>query len=227
MNKPHLLQKLSIGRTTIGMLFIGFSMLLSSSARSATFPPGECGRFNPNNPPISLTCFDKTFSGFTPSNPVLVPPTAEIMIGVAGDGETFQVELDPVLAILGRFTATLTYNVQITDPDFFFNEVTIDSTVVPGGVEETVRKQIFSGPNGTGDLLLDITSRDGVPVLPTPIPGSILQFISVVDTVNVPLGGTFDGFENSFTQKRRVSEPSAILGFLIFGSLSLGLKYKK
>ncbi|NET75731.1 PEP-CTERM sorting domain-containing protein [Okeania sp. SIO1F9] len=53
------------------------------------------------------------------------------------------------------------------------------------------------------------------------------QFISVMNTVSIPEGGTFDGFKNTFTQKRVTPEPGTILGLLAVGGLGLGLKRKK
>ncbi|NEP87079.1 MAG: PEP-CTERM sorting domain-containing protein [Okeania sp. SIO2C2] len=171
----------------------------------------------------SITCFDKTFSNFELIAEFDIPAGAQIIIGVASDGETFELELDPGQT-LGSFTGTATYDVTIANPDFFFDQVGLNSDVTSGGVEA----QVTDGSGGTGNLLLELVSSDGNSVTPTPIPGpTMYQFISVMNTVSIPEGGTFDGFKNTFTQKRVTPEPGTILGLLAVGGLGLGLKRKK
>ncbi|NEQ71776.1 MAG: PEP-CTERM sorting domain-containing protein [Okeania sp. SIO2C9] len=224
MKQFSLLKKLLPVGISLGMLSVPLSLVVSPSARAATFTPGECGRLTGSEIPMgSITCFDKTFSNFELIAEFDIPAGAQIIIGVASDGETFELELDPGQT-LGSFIGTATYDVTIANPDFFFDQVGLNSDVTSGGVEA----QVTDGSGGTGNLLLELVSSDGNSVTPTPILGpTMYQFISVMNTVSIPEGGTFDGFKNTFTQKRVTPEPGTILGLLAVGGLGLGLKRKK
>lgn len=227
MKQSYSLQLVSPASVVLGMVFTGTFMLLSPSARAANFGPLECLEPTfPGDAPSEILCGDKIFSNFTASNPDLVPDTAELSIFIDA-ANTFFVELDPGQPIFGPFTASLSYMVEIIDPTYFFKEIDLDSTVVVGGVQEIVTKQIFDENGNQIGAPFPLVSIDGEPIPPTPIPGPHLKKITVVDTVDVPNGGTFLGFQNSFTQKRKVPEPTAMLGLFAISGLGLGLKRNK
>ena len=116
------------------------------------------------------------------------------------------------------------YSISITEDDFVFNQVSIDSSTTGTGTE--VVKQVFDEEGG--NLLGTLTSTDGS--------SSSLDLIDdytslfIIDTYNVGENAVLLDFDNAFNQREHdviVPEPSAILGLLAIGGLGLGLKRKK
>jgi hypothetical protein len=165
-----------------------------------------------------VECGDKEFSNFTSNLPNL--QTLEVGINLA---ENYEV-IAQVQPSVGAGTYTLTYDVEITSPNRFFDEVALDSVVDPlGAIEEVTKEVTFAG---AGSPII-LTSESGSPDTAS-FPSGVTS-ISVVDTIFVPQGGNFDAVENDFNQEV-VPEPITILGSLAalgFGTVLKGQQKKK
>ncbi len=221
------------GSVALGVIAAAGSMLVAPSTLASTFSPTTCYS-EPELPIGDILCGDKSFTNFD------LDPSGFFPAGDANSEITdFTIEINPsgnwevlmsIAPTLGSqsedLTFELSYDVQITDdfPDYFFENAGLDSDVdVINSVDEIVIKEIF---NSDGDLVRTLTSTDGVPDGPMSIPGD-LRFISVLDTVSVPAGGSLDQFENDFSQTSGVPEPTTVLGLLAVGGLGLLTKRKK
>jgi hypothetical protein len=164
-----------------------------------------------------VECGDKEFSNFTSNLPNL--QTLEVGINLAGDYEVFA-EVEPSV---GAGTYTLTYDVEITSPNRFFDEVALDSVVDPlGAIEEVTKEVTFAG---AGSPII-LTSENGDSDFANFPPG--VTSISVLDTISIPADGSFDAVENDFSQT--IPEPITILGSLAalgFGTVLKGQQKKK
>ena len=248
MNKANLLIKLSpVGVAVFSM--ISGSILVAPSASAVdicfegpiTVPPAS-GPFG--TLPNSVQCQDKLFSNivfdseFDVSDETVIIQNDEI----SGDLGTYLFEWEAAAGLeFGPGNSfDITYDVEITDPDFVFQAIDIDSLV---------------------DVFSDIRFDKEVTVLEAKLPGSVGQVVNlesvrgdaefvdisdlkatklgILDTVAFGTGtpgpnsgglGEISGLENSFLQEEHmkpVPEPATILGFLAFGGLGLGLKRKK
>ena len=125
------------------------------------------------------------------------------------------------------FDFFLDYQVTVTDPDFFFSAVDLDTTVEgfpPDTSLVTTYTPIAGNPAGDP---VELQSNNG---------NFDIEFLSgqsttlLVENIYDGVNGTIDSFENSFEQEEHtnmVPEPASILGLLTIGGLGLGLKRKK
>lgn len=139
-------------------------------------------------------------------------------------------ETTVLLTTLGMITAagSYTYKIEITDPDFYFTGVQVDSDVNvnnPAGYGTVVTK--LAEPD------LKLTSINGWPdpqaaATFLPIPGS-LNLLTVTNTLNPNAGGALMSSSNKFTEgtSQSVPEPGTILGLLTVGGLGLVSRFKR
>ncbi len=167
-------------------------------------------------PGSSVPCGNSTFNNFSTT----LPDISNVLVerNDSGDYEVL-VEVNPSLGNPPAGPFTFEYDLSTSK---VFAAAGLDSLVdplPPNG--ETVTNELF---NSSGDLVLSLSSVNGNSDTGT-IGG--LNFLQVVDTVTIPVGGSFDGFENDFDE---VPEPLTILGSglaLGFGTLFKGKQKKK
>lgn len=170
-------------------------------------------------PGSSVPCGNNTFDNFSSD----IPNISNVLVerNESGDYEVL-VQVDPSLGNPPAGPFTFAYDMTLSNK--VFGAAALDSLVdplPPNG--ETVTKELFDSPN-SNQPFLTLTSVNGAPDVGT-IGG--LDFLRVVDTVTIPVGGNFDGFENDFDE---VPEPLTILGSglaLGFGTLFKGKQKKK
>jgi hypothetical protein len=158
-----------------------------------------------------FTCLDTNLDTFSSANDKI-----EIDLDNAGN---YDLSYDFLNDYEGANGAFLKYTVAITDPNFSFLGVGLDSTVSNFGPIENVTKLVEWA--GGGSQLL--TSTNGFPdefLFPAG-----LQFITVTDTIN-PNGGSVLSFQNTFVQQQQVPEPFTIIGTLIGGTAAFRMRKK-
>jgi len=124
--------------------------------------------------------------------------------------------------------ASFTYKIEITDPDFHFTGVQVDSDVnVNNPVGYGTVDTLLAEPN------LTLTSINGWPdpqaaATFLPIPGSLNQ-LTVTNTLKPNAGGALMSSSNKFTEgtSQSVPEPGTILGLLTVGGLGLVSRFKR
>lgn len=247
MNQNNLFQKLSpLGVAAFAATAGSILVAPSASAVDICFegpitPPPAPGAFG--TLPNSVQCQDKLFSDII-FDPVFDVSDETVIIQndeVSGDLGTYLFEWEaPAGLEFGPGNSfDITYDVEITDPNFVFQAVDIDSLV---------------------DVFSDIRFDKQVTVLEAKLPGSVGQVINlasvrgdadfvvisdlkatklgILDTVAFGTGtpgpnsgglGEISGLENSFLQEEHipVPEPTTILGLFSVGGLGLALKRKK
>jgi hypothetical protein len=167
----------------------------------------------------SVTCGDKVFENFSTDFVI----ATEDSIDISQNGNEWDIDYDFV-PDLGIGTYAYGYDVDITDPLFFFDRIVLDVTA---GLdpEVVVVKDIFDSI--TGDLLLSLTSVNGDRVVGD-ISGFNVQHISVLDTITISETGLVLNVGNGFSQTTHtVPEPGTILGLLAVGGLGLVSRFKK
>jgi hypothetical protein len=169
----------------------------------------------------SVICGDKVFDNFGADATF----DDRIVIDTDGTEWTFEYTFNPeVTAFPDSFS--FIYDVEIRDPNQFFDVITLGTTGTFPGV--TVVKEIFA--SGSEDVILTLTSENG-----SPASGSILnlnlQHIAVLETIVVENEGVLISLINTFTQGTHetppVPEPSTILGLLAVGGFGLVTKFRK
>jgi hypothetical protein len=165
----------------------------------------------------SVQLDDKLFQDF-------VFPVLPAGVVIDFDGADWSFEYDPE-PDLGNGTYDISYDVDILDPNQFFDLIQLDTitSIFPG---VTTTKTITD--SNTGALLLELESIDGVPDQGD-ISGFNTQHISVLDRIVVNgVSAEFEALSNDFTQDTHdVPEPGTILGILAVGGAGLLSKLKK
>lgn len=180
----------------------------------------------------SVQCVDKLFDNFsiTPALPQVPGLMAEITLLPSGNF-SFNVEQEP-FGVSGPFDRTISYDITITDPDYFFDKVGFDTDVdqIAGNVEAFKNLEILDifSPEvknsvAVGDTL-SLVSING-----SADSGSIrgATKIRVNDVLDAGVNATVFSVTNTYTQDINVPEPSAMLGLVALGGLGFGLKRKK
>ena len=101
-------------------------------------------------------------------------------------------------AIQGNATGALNYTLTITDPNFKYSSVALDSGHI--GIGSMVKKAIGGVPY--------LTSMDGSNST-LPLSGT---FVDVTDSYTVPASGGINSFNNGFTQTSSVPGPLPLFG---------------
>ncbi|MFN0056122.1 MAG: PEP-CTERM sorting domain-containing protein [Planctomycetales bacterium] len=122
-----------------------------------------------------------------------------------------RLDYNPPAGVAGPLTNTLAYTVTITDANFVFDDVFVDSTTAGTGVK--VSKEIVG--------ITTIVSTDGSIANTNLAAGQ--SSLSIVDTITVAsAAGNIVNALNEFTQKSaHVPEPSSLLGMI--GMAAVGL----
>jgi hypothetical protein len=172
----------------------------------------------------SVECGDKLFSNFDIDDS-LGEGSVVIEVNSSGDWE-FRYGNDN-LGFVGSHS--LAYDIHITDPNFFFEFVGLDSDVDPLPPPEEVTKDIFiDNGDGTFTALDTLISLNGNSDFTDDLLSLNLQNLRIVDTITLVEGSNFDQFENVFRQAPHdVPEPGTILGLLAVGGLGLVSRFKK
>lgn len=240
MYKFNLLHQLvPAGVVALGTIFATAGSMLVAPSAQAQITPVSCfiGGLDQLLMQSSVQCLDKLFSNFTlvPSPPTPLGVIAAINFTAAGN---FTFTLSTPTGTPGPGQVALGFDVEITDPNKFFDQVALDSDTDrgPGAGNVSVTKgvlieEIFSGPIpgkvvAVGDLIT-LLSLNGAPTPPKSILGA--TSISVTDTIVGGVGSTIFSVTDSFNQGEGevVPEPASILGLLAVGGLGLSLKRKK
>lgn len=95
-------------------------------------------------------------------------------------------------------TGTLNYTLMVTDPNFYYTSIELDSAHI--GTGATVIKSVAGGPT--------LTSTDGSSST-VPLGGT---FVDVTDTYSVPAAAGINSFSNGFTQGTGVPGPLPLFG---------------
>jgi hypothetical protein len=142
-------------------------------------------------------------------------------------GGVYQVTLIPDKNLVAfNFNAALSYKITITDPNFHFAGIQLDSDVSPDPWE--IKKTVAEIPS----LLLTSSDGDSNPS------GSFFDIqsggytsLTVTDTIMPGTPGASGSYlnflSNKFTQGTKVPEPGTILGLLAVGGLGLVSRFGK
>lgn len=155
------------------------------------------------------------FPGIGPAN---APPSGTFSfiwdeLGRAGfldDEWTTLATFDPAIGLPN--TGSYSYNLAITQPGWYFNEVELDSDHVGGGANA---KKVVENAFALGTPIATLESMDGIPDGPDFISGTSIK---VTDSWDIdPNTGKISSISNSFTQ---VPAPLPLLGVgAVFGSI--------
>ncbi|AOC52770.1 hypothetical protein NIES3806_21000 [Microcystis aeruginosa NIES-3806] len=202
---------LAIGIATLSS--VAGSLLVAPSAQAAFFGTiGELKDFLAVNDEVIVgdkAFYDFDFDGLSNN----------IEIDIFAAGGTWVLELDAGPAG-GVTTGSLSYRVHITDPNFFFDTVTLDTDVVN---PFTATKLIEY--DGGSTLLTSVNGNQESVDLTTFDPN--IDTLRITDTF-LGGGGTLLSLSNQFTQDTHtVPEPGTILGLLAVGGLGLVSRFKK
>ncbi len=168
------------------------------------------------------TVLDKTFTWLSDSIP-LEPAAANLYAPLNLSGN-FVLELTDLAFIPVPATFTLDYKVQINQPNYSFDAITLDSAHMDDGF--TVTKSVYSDAFST--KILELTSVNGSKSGPISLAGN-LDTIWVRDTVVVQQGGRLSNITNTFTQ-RAVPEPASLAiwgGMAVLGLIFARRRMKK
>lgn len=168
-----------------------------------------------------LTCGDKLFKYISSTGLPTTPesPGQFDLVGAnsfSGD-YFFNYNFLPISSIA---SFQLVYEVSITDPNFSFSAVDLDSTV--GAFNPPAENLTATYTGGTTPVVLQSIngSSSQAPVLGHP---KKLQ----VTNDYTSNGGQISSFGNSFRQVEKVPEPGTILGLLAVGGLGLVSRLKR
>jgi hypothetical protein len=172
---------------------------------------------------LSVECGDKLFSNFDIDGSLLGGDVV-IEINSSGDWELLYSNTDLSFAGSHEFA----YDIHITDPDFFFKQIGLDSDVDVLSPDELVTKDIFIDEDGVLTPLETLTSLNGDSDVTDDLLSLNLQNLRIVDTITLVEDSNFDQFENVFSQgTHTVPEPGTILGLLAVGGLGMVSRFKK
>jgi PEP-CTERM motif len=216
-----------------GVTALASSLLVVSSVSAQSFTDGNfagfiCSTTTIGNQGCSVTydsviLDDKIFQNFVFTN--LNIGLDQVVIDF--DGQDWSFEYDPV-EDLSDGTYSIGYDVDITDPNQFFDLIQLD-TVTSVFPSVTVTKTITD--SNDNDFIGDLESLNGSS---ESIDISLFntQHISVLDEIVVLTTGggsaELEFLSNDFTQDTHdVPEPGTILGLLTVGGLGLVSRFKK
>jgi len=169
----------------------------------------------------SVEVGDKVFSNFSVVEDV-APGDALSFILISG---VWTVQYNP--AGMGRDQGQLHYQVDITDPTMYFDDVSFDTDVSGMGGTYTATKEVKTL---AGASLATLTSVNGG-VDMADLKPFMVQSIKVIDTYGVVSDGGMSLLQsstNDFTQiGTKVPEPGTILGLLAVGGLGMVSRFKK
>jgi hypothetical protein len=168
----------------------------------------------------ALTCGDKTFTYVSntglPTAPEVPGEFDLVEADLIGGDYFFAYDFLPGSNVAGF---QLVYDVTITDPNFSFSAVDLDSTV--GGFDPPAESLTATFVGGTAPVVLQSIngSSSQAPVFGHP------KTLRVTNDYTSN-GGEIFSFENSFRQTK-VPEPGTILGLLAVGGLGLVSRLKR
>jgi len=170
----------------------------------------------------SVTLGDKVFSDFSVVADVAAGDNLKFLL----NGGVWTVQYRP--EGMGRDQGQLHYQVDITDPMMYFENVSFDTDVSGMGGTYKATKEIKTL---AGDSLLTLESLNGSEDMGSLAP-YMVQSIKVIDTYGVISDGgasLLQSSTNDFTCLcgPRVPEPGTILGLLAVGGLGMVSRFKK
>ncbi|MFN0056121.1 MAG: PEP-CTERM sorting domain-containing protein [Planctomycetales bacterium] len=115
----------------------------------------------------------------------------------------------------GPFSGWIQYSVTITDPNFVFNGVEVDSTHLGSG-NSSVQKDIDWGVLGVD---VSITSSNGSTDSTFATAGQVT--LLVTDYVTIDGASNIASFVNTFTQTENVPEPATLAMLVGIGAMGL------
>ena len=245
MDQTNLFQKLApLGVAAFGAISVIGIFTTSSQAFTLTDSEfrDECTAAALGDP--DCTIGDKTFSfvsaSFAPRPGIVDPISGETIFDIVDveliGGTDYIFTYDFIPDFLDE-TFTYVIDVDVTDPEKFFAEVDLDTTVdafLPPS--ETLTANFVTNTNGVADDVTLISVNGGsaaenIPNARANMPTSIRVTNTYDRDPDNPAGqklpGEISSFENSFRQDTKVPEPASMLGLLTIGGLGLGLKRKK
>ncbi|WP_288023560.1 PEP-CTERM sorting domain-containing protein [Microcystis sp. LE19-10.1B] len=168
----------------------------------------------------SVVVGDKVFSDFS----VVAQVAAGDGLSFILNGGVWTVQYNP--AGMGRNQGQLHYQVAITDPTMYFDDVLFDTDISGVGTYKA-SKEIKTL---AGASLLTLESVNGAEAMGS-IASDMVQSIKVIDTYGIDSTGTatlLQSSTNDFTQfGTKVPEPGTILGLLAVGGLGMVSRFKK
>jgi hypothetical protein len=164
---------------------------------------------------------DKTLTNLTYfSDPLLTAPPSGTFSFVYDDFGAAGLSIEDEWTTLTTFdeaigpppTGSYSYNLAITQPGWYFNDVELDSDHVGVG---TKAKKVVENAFALGTPIATLESINGMPDGPVPISGTSIKVTDSWDTD--PNTGKISSISNSFTQ---VPAPLPLLGVgAVFGSI--------
>jgi hypothetical protein len=224
MTTKKLTKTFASGSLAIGVLA---GAVLTATSASAVTLTWAAWTGTPTTPGTPLEVGDKkvTFKPNSITGGFVAEPEDEVMLTQMGNDHYYFV-YDAMKGSTEANTSggSFTYTIEITEPDWIFQGVDLDSNVSSNYGDVTEKFDEILG--------LSLVSTNGLPVPDSGfIPIAPKKLLTVTNTLTDPMSpdeGLFQ-FQNSFHQKYipSVPEPGTILGLLAVGGLGLVSRFKK